>query len=438
MNQRSRPNGVPERAEVVVIGGGIAGVATAYFLAKRGLPVVLCEKGRIAGEQSSRNWGWVRKQGRDPRELPAIIESLRIWEGLEQEIGADLGWHQGGVTYLAESERELAGFESWLEHARQYQLDSRILSAEETDELLGQEDRKWAGALHTASDGRAEPGKAVPALAEAAERLGVTVLTECAVRTLETEAGRVSGVVTEKGPIACKAVVCAAGAWTSIFNRNLGVDLPQLKVRASVQRSKPAPLVTETAFSCGEVALRRRQDGGYSIAQSSVHTYEIVPDSFRYFRPFLSAMRETWRTTKFRVTGAFLEELSWRRGWQADEVTPFERHRVLDPEPDHALLDKVMDAARRHFPQLAGLEVAERWAGMIETTPDAIPVMGAVEGIEGYYLLTGLSGHGFGMGPGAGLLMSELIVDGRARVDLEPFRFSRFSDGSKLELYTML
>ena len=111
---------------------------------------------------------------------------------------------------------------------------------------------------------------------------------------------------------------------------------------------------------------------------------------------------------------------------------------MLDPEPDHKLLDTVLAAAKRNFPQLAGLEVAERWAGMIETTPDAIPVIGGVEGIEGYYLLTGLSGHGFGMGPGAGLLMSELIMDSRPRVDLGPFRLSRFTDGSKLEFYTAL
>ena len=97
-------NGIPRETEVVVIGGGVAGVSTAYFLAKRGTPVVLCEKGRIAGEQSSRNWGWVRKQGRDPLELPAIIESLKIWQGLEKEIDADLGWYQGGVTYLASTD----------------------------------------------------------------------------------------------------------------------------------------------------------------------------------------------------------------------------------------------------------------------------------------------------------------------------------------------
>lgn len=429
---------IPRETEVVVIGAGIAGTMTAYFLAKRGVPVVLCEKGRVAGEQSSRNWGWVRKQGRDPAELPAIIESLRVWQGLEAELAADVGWHQGGVTYLARSDKDLESFESWLEHARQYQLDSRILSPAETDRLLGQEARQWKGALFTPSDGRAEPAIAVPAMARAAERLGVTVLTDCAVRTVETTAGRVTGVVTESGAVACRAVVCAAGAWTSLFNRNQGIDLPQLKVKASVQRTKPAPLITESAVSSGDAAFRRRQDGGYTIARSSAYSFDIVPDALRYFRNFLPILKMSWKDAKLRFSGTFFRELSDGRGWGPDQVSPFERTRVLDPEPDHQVLDDTLATLRRRFPQLAGVEVAERWAGMIETTPDALPVMCAVEGIEGYYIATGFSGHGFGMGPATGLLMSELILDGKARVDLRPFRLERFTDGSKIEPYSVL
>ena len=102
------------KTEVVVIGAGVAGIMTAWHLAKKGIPVVVCEKGRVAGEQSSRNWGYIRKQGRDPREIPAIIESLRIWENIEKDIEEDIGWHQGGSLYLAETEADLAYYENWL------------------------------------------------------------------------------------------------------------------------------------------------------------------------------------------------------------------------------------------------------------------------------------------------------------------------------------
>ncbi len=412
---------LPKTTEVAVIGGGIVGCATAYYLAKAGVPVVLLEKGRIAGEQSSRNWGWVRKQGRDPAELPAIIESLRLWEGLEAELEADLGWHRSGVAYLAKDDADLARYEAWLAEAKDYQLDSRLLSAAEADALLGEEGRRWKGALYTPSDGRAEPAKAAPALARKAEALGAGVFAGCAARTVETAAGRVSGIVTERGRIACRAVVCAAGVWTRLFSGNLGLTVPQLRVKASALRSKPAPLVTESAVWSGEVSFRRRQDGGYTIAKGGAVTFDVVPDAFRLFHQFLPALKTTRGSVKVRLGVEFLRQLRMPKRWDGDTVTPFEKQRVLDPAPDPVVLEGAIAAAQRLFPKLGALEVAESWAGMIETTPDELPVFCEAEAPKGYFLATGLSGHGFGMGPAAGLLMAELITKGKARVDLRPW-----------------
>lgn len=156
------PGPPPAVCEVVVIGGGVIGVMTAWFLAERGLRVTLCEKGRIAGEQSSRNWGWVRQQGRDPAELPIMVESLRIWDRLAQEFGDALGFRRTGVMYLADTEADLAAFEAWLPHAQALGLDSHMLArAEVAERLRGSADR-WLGALFTPSDARAEPWAAVP------------------------------------------------------------------------------------------------------------------------------------------------------------------------------------------------------------------------------------------------------------------------------------
>src|SRR5487761_2708025 len=91
---------LPARTTVVVGGGGIIGASTAFFLARRGVPVVLCEKGRIAGEQSSRNWGWCRKMGRDPREIPLAIEALRLWEERNALTGSETGFRRCGIAYL--------------------------------------------------------------------------------------------------------------------------------------------------------------------------------------------------------------------------------------------------------------------------------------------------------------------------------------------------
>ena len=204
---------LPEAADVVVVGAGVIGVSTAYFLAEQGLRVVVCEKGRVAGEQSSRNWGWVRIGQRDPREVPLMAESLRIWRGLEQRIGRDMGYRKAGIVFTCATDLEYRQNEGWRENLDQYQIDTRMLSPGEVSQMFPAANFDVKGALFSADDGRAEPQKAAPAIAEAARDRGAHVLTECAVRGIETSAGAVIGVVTERGAITCDAVVLAGGAW---------------------------------------------------------------------------------------------------------------------------------------------------------------------------------------------------------------------------------
>src|SRR3954454_16826323 len=119
---------LPARADIVIIGGGVICPSTALFLAQKGIRVVLCEKGHIAGEQSSRNWGWCRKMGRDPREIPLAIEALRLWRELNTLTEAETGFRQCGIVYLCKTPAEMAKCEAWLEEASPYQLDTRRLS----------------------------------------------------------------------------------------------------------------------------------------------------------------------------------------------------------------------------------------------------------------------------------------------------------------------
>ena len=422
---------LPAHADVVIIGGGIVGTSAALFLAEKGASVVLCEKGHIAGEQSSRNWGWCRKMGRDPRELPLIVESLRLWAGMNERVEAETGFRQPGIMYLAESPAELAELGSWLDHAREYQLDTRLVSRAEATELMPGLTGNWQGGLYTPSDGKAEPQRAAPAIAAAARRRGAAIVTRCAVRGIETEGGRVAGVVTEKGRIACGQVVLAGGAWSRLFCGNLGIDLPQLKVLASVMRTEPLAGGPEISASGGLFGMRKRMDGGYTVATLGVRTIDLVPDNFRLFLPYLPAARLHWKRLRFRLGGRFVEEWRMKRRWRLDEETPFEAVRTLDPDPDPFVLDRAQKAVAEAFPLFRGVAIAERWGGMIDVMPDAIPVISPVESVPGFFIATGFSGHGFGIGPGAGRLVADMVAGGPTLVDPAPFRLSRFTDGSK-------
>src|ERR1700709_310355 len=173
---------LPAHASVVVIGGGIIGVSTALFLAQKGHSVVVCEKGRIGGEQSSRNWGWCRTLGRDPREIPLNIESLRFWRDMNRLTGAETGFRQAGIVYLFDTEAQMAAQEEWAKQAREYQIDVRSLRGAELAELAPGAARPFAGGMYTPADGRAEPSQAAPAIAEAARKLGAGIFTDCAGR----------------------------------------------------------------------------------------------------------------------------------------------------------------------------------------------------------------------------------------------------------------
>lgn len=425
---------LPDACDVVVIGGGIVGCSTALELAERGLKVVLCEKGGIGQEQSSRNWGWVRISMRDPREVPLMAEALRLWDTLDARTGRDTGFKRAGIIFTCTNEKELSDHDRWRANLRDYQIDTRMLSAREFGDLLPGSRLPMAGALYTPADGRAEPQKAAPAIAEAARDKGATILTACAVRGIELAAGAVRGVVTERGPIACQAVVLAGGAWSSLFSGRFGIDLPQLKVMNSVLRTKPLEGGPEQTIWANDFAIRKRQDGGYTVASGYDNIVDIVPASFRHAMDFLPALRSEWKALSFRLGLRFLDEARIPRQWSLDEASPFEYNRVLDPVPSRRKQDKALADLKAAFPVFEKAEIAQRWAGYIDVTPDAVPVISDVEAIPGFHIATGFSGHGFGIGPAAGRLMADIVTGRAPIVDPRAFMLSRFSDGSKIEL----
>ncbi|MEM8655385.1 MAG: FAD-binding oxidoreductase [Pseudomonadota bacterium] len=430
------PGPPPSEADVVVIGGGVIGVCTALYLAEAGQRVVLLEKGRIAGEQSSRNWGWIRQQGRDPDELPIMVEANALWRDLAGRTNVDIGLTQGGVTYLAGSEAEMAKYAGWLRHAEALGVDSRLLRTAEVAELVPGMSKSYVGALYTASDMRAEPWVAVPALAGVVARAGARIVENCAVRALDIQGGKVAGVVTEQGRIKASEVVLAGGAWSALFLRRHGVVLPQLSVRATVAATEPLPMVYPGGAADDGIAFRPRKDGGYSLAAGGFHELFLGPDAFRAFPKYLQQLREDPFGTRFLPAAprGFPDAWGTKRSWDADGPSPFEAMRILNPAPNRGKVRALTRDFAALFPDFGPVRIKAAWAGMIDTMPDVVPVVDRVAALPGLTVGTGMSGHGFGIGPGMGKVLAALVMGDDPGHDLTRFRLSRFSDGSKMRI----
>ncbi|MEM1411111.1 MAG: FAD-binding oxidoreductase [Pseudomonadota bacterium] len=421
---------LPAETDCVIVGGGVIGVSIAWFLRERGLRVLVLDKGRVAGEQSSRNWGWVRTTWREPAEVPIARDSIGLWEQLAAELGEGIGFRRGGITGIAEDQAVLDEWAEWLPIAKDNGLDTRMLSAAEASALIPGTRGRWKGGILTASDARCEPFTAVRTVAKGLQARGGLVREACAVRTIEHAGGRLDGIVTESGTVKAQAVVCAAGAWSNRFLGNLGVDLPQLTVRATVARTAAAPTAWDGAAGIGDLYIRRREDGGYTVTSELVE-HLIGANSLRYYRMFGPA-RKLGGETAVRWEKDPTQAPWPRDRWQGDAISPFEKTRVLDPQPSARVLDEIRRLLRERMPALADIPFEQSWAGMIDATPDILPVMDQVPGHEGFYVATGFSGHGFGIGPGAGRVMARMIAREDTGYDLARFRFSRFSDGSPI------
>ncbi|MER8769623.1 FAD-binding oxidoreductase [Mesorhizobium sp. M0092] len=433
IHQISSDKALPESGDVVVVGGGIVGASAAYFLARRGLSVALVEKGYVGCEQSSRNWGWCRRQNRDARELPLANLSMRLWEELTKEIGHDLGFRRCGLTYATNDPKRLAEWDKWREVARRFDVDTRMLTADEAAAAVPAAGGKWLGGVYAADDGKAEPWLAAPRIAEGARKHGATIHQNCAARGLDITNGQVSGVVTEKGLIRTSAVLCAAGAWASAFLRMHAVSLPQASVRQTALRTAPAPDFGEAVYT-SDFAMTRRLDGSYTIAVSGRATLEITPQGIRYVRPFLPMFMKRLKAVEIGIGRSFFQGPETLRRWHLDRPTPFERIRVLDPAPDKRMVATIMTRVKALFPTVADAGVVSSWGGYIDSTPDAVPVISPVDSIGGVFVAAGCSGHGFGVGPGIGHLAADLVAGDAASVDPTPFCLSRFTDRSKIEV----
>lgn len=419
------PDDLPDSTKVVIIGGGIIGVSAALTLAERNIPVVLLEKGHIAGEQSSRNLGWIRKTNRHAADVPLAVAADRLWAEMPKRIQQSVGYKQCGIMFLAHTEEQMATFEAWTDSVRSLSLGSQLLSPSEIDELVPNGKGQWAGGIYTRSDGRAEPSIAVTAMAKAAIAKSAILVQNCAARTLSTSGGKVSGVVTEKAEIRCDHVLLAGGAWSRRFLGNLGISLPTLPLVASVLRTQPMEGPTDISVGGPDFSFRKHQDGGFIITQRSALNAPLTLDHLLIGWRYIGQLRAQGGSLRVSLGREFFKDLALARRWSSNRRSPFEKVRTMDPKANAELNQEALTNLRNAWPIFDKAEIEETWAGVIDVTPDSNPVIDQIETLPGLTVATGFSGHGFGTGPAAGQLAADLVSNADAVVDTATYRFDR-------------
>lgn len=424
------PFAVPKRADVVIVGAGIMGCATAYYLAKQGIKAVVLDKSRVAGQQSTRAWGFVRQQGRDPSEMPLAIASNRLWLGLEKELRTDLGWRQGGCLYIAHDAAQMARYEACLHTSRQHGVDTRLLSANEVRALVPDFEVPQTGGLFTPSDGQAEPRAVAPAFARRAAELGAMFIEGCGLTGIEVAGGKVVAARTEQGEIRSDHVICTAGAASWRVLRSLGIALPQHQVRGTVARTSPGPAVGAVACIGGGIGWRQRIDGSFNLANDARVDVDITPGHLRALEWYLGPLLRHYRSFNFKLNGAFLDDIRQRLPTSETHANGHvvgirDRHLPANDGDIRLCLARL----KRALPSQRNVQLVEQWAGGIDVLPDGIPVVDAPATPAGLLIATGFCGHGFALGPIVGKTLADWLTTGQPPMNLRDLRLSRYAEG---------
>jgi len=362
-----------ETHDVVIIGAGMAGLSLAYFLAKEGCDVCVIEKNSSAQESTGRCGGIIRQSHRLPPDLPVAMRAVRLWKQLLQDSDLDFEYRQHGTVRMAWTEEHVAQLKTMVELERAGGLDCTFLSRAETQALLPNVAGPFLGSVYTPSDGSAQPQLAMLSLARLAKRVGVTLHEHCEVTGIDVAGGRVIGVATARSPLASEVVVIAAGAWSQIISRAIGVRIPFEVRRSHLMATERLPRFIESVISA---------------------------DPYGYFRQTLS--------------GNVLI------GYGARPVEGLERRVAREA---------VMIAANRAsiiLPHLRHASLIRAFTGFTVWTPDSLPIVGRIPHIEGLYVSTAFCGVGFATGPAVGELMAELIVKGKTSISIDAYRPERF------------
>ena len=370
---------MPERAEVVVIGGGVIGTSIAYHLARAGVAVTLLEWRSAAAGASGASAGGVRQQGRDPRELPLAIAATAKWATLEEELEFDLDYRRQGHLTLIEREEQLPALAASVAAQRAGGLDLELVLGDELRALAPAVAPHVYGGSYSRDDGHANPMLTALGFAAAARRRGAVVRAGTAATGLAVTGGRVMGVRTAAGPVAADVTVLAAGAWSAALARTAGLELPLEPVGLQMMVTAPGPHCLDPVLGCvgRRLSLKQLPSGGFLIGG----------------------------------------------GWPGDVLL----ERGLGLPRAASVAGSALDSAAI-VPRAGAVGLERVWVGIEALAADEVPILGPVDGLDGLVVAAGFSGHGFALPPMVGQVIAELIVEGAPSIPLDALHLARFSN----------
>ncbi|WP_028776991.1 NAD(P)/FAD-dependent oxidoreductase [Shimazuella kribbensis] len=384
-----------ETADVVVIGGGIIGMATSYYLSKLGLDVVVVEKGEIAGGTSSKCDGNILAIDKEPGfDSQMSLKSQELVTELVKELDEEFEYRAPGSILVCENEEEMVAANAWVEHQKQAGLPFRMLDRNDIKSEWKYMADDIYGGLECATDSTVNPVLFTYALAVTAKRLGVRLKTHTTVTKIRLDAnGAVEGVETSSGLIYTKQVVNAAGVWSKHIGQMVGIEVP-------IEPRKGHILVSSRTKSIG---TRKVMEFSYLMSKFGKER-KVDEETEKYG---VALVFEPTASQNFLI-GSSREFVGFQTQINVDVIRCIARRAI------------------RFFPVMKDIPILRSYCGLRPWTPDHLPIVSRVEEVPGFYIAAGHEGDGISLAAITGKVMSELITDQKTTITTDPLRYDRF------------